>query len=348
MKSVKTRKLPDGVYIRGSVQGYPMLFTADTGASRTIVSSRIFESMRPEDKPELTPAAKLVGASGSLISEKGKAIFSLQLGKVKLEMEAIVADIEDDGLLGVDVLQNGEDGPTDLRLSKGVMKINNQEVPIIQKGMNDRIREVTAAGHNIIPAQSEVMVDVHVKGKAYDDFSSENEYTIRPVEKEHPLHMSPTLVDVTQSRTCQVRIVNPFANAITIKQNTVLGTAEPIERFPMSIGHEEDLVGKAPDGRIRRLQPQSEMYRSSLGRRKKRTRTRLKTKSRAGPVNTKSATPITHAVSCEYLVLTAEKTKLVEELKTKGVSCYKLEPYEGDPLPPCVERARMRVLHVSH
>ena len=39
IKSIRvTRKLPDGVYIRGSVQGYPLLFTTDTGASKTIIS----------------------------------------------------------------------------------------------------------------------------------------------------------------------------------------------------------------------------------------------------------------------------------------------------------------------
>ena len=345
MKSIKTRKLPDGVYIRGSVQGYPILFTADTGASKTIVSSRVFDSMRPEDKPELVKATELVGANGSPIKEKGEAIFTLQLGTAKLQVEAVVADIEDDGLLGVDVLQNGEDGPTDLWPSKGVMKINKLEEPIIQKGMNDRIREVTAADHNIIPAQSEVMVGVHIERKAYDDFSSENEYTIRPAETEHPLKVSPALVDVKQSRTCEVRIVNPFDTAIAIKQSTILGIAEPIERCPMPVERQEDVNVKTSYGRIRRLR--SERYRSSFGNRKKRTRSRLKTDSRAVSADTESATLITHPVMWKSMELTAEKRKLVEELKAMGVNCYKLELYEGDPVPSCVKRVR-RVLQSSH
>ena len=51
---------------------------------------------------------------------------------MQLETEAIVADIDDDGVLGVDVLQNGVSGPTDLLLSKGVLKRYDKEVPIIQ------------------------------------------------------------------------------------------------------------------------------------------------------------------------------------------------------------------------
>ena len=37
-----------------------------------------------------------------------------------MEVEAIVAEIDDDGLLGVDILQNGKNGPADLLMSKGV------------------------------------------------------------------------------------------------------------------------------------------------------------------------------------------------------------------------------------
>ena len=198
--------MPDGVYIRGSVEGYPILFTTDTDASKTIVSSRIFDSMRPEDKPELDKAAKIVGASGSPISEKVKASFSLQLGTLKLQIEAIVADIEDDGLLCVDVLQNGKDGPTDLLLTKGILMIDNQGVSTIQVGINQRIRGVTAADHSIIPAQSEAVIDVYVERREYDDFSCESEYIIEPTEhfrEEYPLQMASTLVDINHSCTCK-------------------------------------------------------------------------------------------------------------------------------------------------
>ena len=54
MKSIKaTRKLPDGIYIKGSVQGYPILFTADTGASKTIISRRTYEAMKSVERPSL-------------------------------------------------------------------------------------------------------------------------------------------------------------------------------------------------------------------------------------------------------------------------------------------------------
>ena len=79
-----------------------------------------------------------------------------------MKVEAIVAAIDDDFLLGVDILQNGDNGPADLLMSKGVIVLNKKEVPIIQVGVTKRVRKVSAADHFVIPAQSECVVDVIV------------------------------------------------------------------------------------------------------------------------------------------------------------------------------------------
>ena len=61
------------------------------------------------------------------IKERGKGIFAIKLGPAELEVEAIVADIDDDGLLGVDILQNGKNGPSDSLLSRGVLLIDKKK-----------------------------------------------------------------------------------------------------------------------------------------------------------------------------------------------------------------------------
>ena len=237
------RKLPDGIYIRGTVQGYPILFTADTGASKTVLSKRVFESMRPADRPELGKASRLIGAGGTTIKDLGKGEFTIQLDMVSLKIEAIVADIDDDGLLGVDVLQSNSNGPTDLLMSKGILMINKQEVPIIQVGVNSRMRKVTAADHFVIPPQSEAIVDVYIERQEYDDFSAEQDYIIEPTEHfraTYPLQMAPSLANMNESCTGKVRLLNPFPTAVSIKQDAVVGQAEPIEGSPKLIVKQED------------------------------------------------------------------------------------------------------------
>ena len=112
------------------MQGYPVLLTADTGASKTVISKRVYEAMRPEDKPKLEKSSKLIGAGGTAIKELGKGEFKIQLGPVDLRVEAVVAEIDDDGLIGVDVLQSRRNGPSELLLSKGALKIDEQEYPL--------------------------------------------------------------------------------------------------------------------------------------------------------------------------------------------------------------------------
>ena len=257
IKSIRaTRKLPDGVYIRGSVQGYPFLFTTDTGASKTIISKRIYDTMREDDRPQLGKSSKLVGASGNEIHGQGKGLFSIKLGTVQLETEAIVADIDDDGLLGVDVLQNGVSGPTDLLLSKGVLKVHDQEVPIIQVGIQNRIRKVTAADHFVIPAQCESVVNVYVERQEYDDFTSETEYLIEPTDhfkETYPLCMASTLVDINKACTCKVRILNPFPTAMSIKQDAVVGQAEAIQGRPKILAEQENKEDIENFCRVRRV-----------------------------------------------------------------------------------------------
>ncbi|MCG8044792.1 MAG: retroviral-like aspartic protease family protein, partial [Candidatus Thiodiazotropha endolucinida] len=268
VKSIKhVRKLPDGVYIRGTAQGYPVLFTTDTGASKTVLAKRVFDSMRPEDKPQLSKASKLIGAGGTTIREIGKGEFTLQLGPVRIQVEAIVAEIEDDGLLGVDVLQNSSKGPTDLMLSKGVLVINHQEVPVIQIGITKRVRKVTAADHYTIPAQSESVIDVYVERHEYDDFSSEKDYVIEPTDHfqaEYPLQMASTLVDINKACTCKVRMLNPFPTAMSIKQDAVIGKAEPIEGTPKVLINEEDKTEAENFVRARRVKLSPELSKECI------------------------------------------------------------------------------------
>ena len=253
---VKSRKLPDGIYVQGAAQGYPILFTTDTGASKTIISKRVFESMKAADQPKLSGASRLIGACGTEIKELGKGLFLLKLGSVLLEVEAIVADIDDDGLLGIDVLQNGVEGPCDLLLSKGVLLTNKQEVPIMQVGLKTRVRRVASAEHVVIPAQCESAIDVYVERHKSDDFSSESKYLVEPTEhfqEVYPLHMAGTLVDTNRDGSCKVRIVNPFPTAISVRQDAVIGQAIPIESNPRGLAQNENSAEEEDRLSIRRI-----------------------------------------------------------------------------------------------
>ena len=233
IKSIKVAsKLPDGIYVQGLVQCYPLLFTIDTGASKTIISKKVFEAMKEEDKPVLESPTQLVGPSGSIIKGLGKGSFDIRLGSVQLEVDAMVADIEDDGLLGIDVLQNGDSGLADLILSKSVLQIQGKEVPIIQVGMHKRAR-VTAADHFILPPQSESLIVVNVEELQHDNITLGDGYLIEPTkqfEENYPVKIADTIVDISGNDMCTVRMVNPLPTRILIKRGAILGKAVPTDK----------------------------------------------------------------------------------------------------------------------
>ena len=244
LKSLRhSRRLTNGVYIKGTIQGYPVMITADTGASKTVLSKRVYDSLRLEDRPPLSKASRLVGAGGTKIIEMGKGNFKLQLGPVNLQIEAIVAEIDDDALLGIDVLQNQYNGPTDLLMSKGILKMGDKEVPIMQVGINDRIRKVTPAYNCIIPAQSEVEIDVNIEGQTGDEATKRSDFIIKPIEnliEKHSLHMPFAIVDLKQGDTCKVRLLNLLSTEVYLEERTELGYAETNERKPRLPDRQED------------------------------------------------------------------------------------------------------------
>jgi hypothetical protein len=89
-----------GVYIKCSVEGVPVLFTANTGASRTVISTMVFNKKAERKQLELQTSSCLVDASGLPIQECRNGHFVAQLGTHKTSIEAVIANIDNGVLLG--------------------------------------------------------------------------------------------------------------------------------------------------------------------------------------------------------------------------------------------------------
>lgn len=229
----KKPKLCDGVYVEGAVNGVAVLFTADTGASRTVISTRVFEKLQGEVRPMLRQSSCLKGASGDPIRERGRAKFTIKLGLYEVACEAIVAEIEDEALLGCDIL-NGERGPADILLSKNKIVIDGVEIPCFQVGRQQKSRRVVVARDVSIPGQTEALVDVYVERIEEDDSEMSADYIVEPTDKfkeKYQLMMASALVDINGGPTCKIRLLNPFSKEVVLRQDAEVGVAERIERL---------------------------------------------------------------------------------------------------------------------
>ena len=123
------------------MNGVPVMFTVDTGASKTVISKGVYKAISEDRRPNLEKVSSLVGAGGELINGAGKAEFSLSLGGFELEHKVIVADVEDDALLGYDILKGREKGPVDLLLSEGKMVFEGNEIPLLSVKETNILRQ---------------------------------------------------------------------------------------------------------------------------------------------------------------------------------------------------------------
>jgi hypothetical protein len=233
----------DGVYVDGSIQGIKVTFTADTGAARTVISSKLFRKIPNSKKPRLERSSALASVNGQPLTEMGKAVFNITLGNLTLDSELIVAEIEDEALLGLDILMKGKGGPADIKLTEGLILLDGIAIPCTQIGQPEPVRKITAADDFIIPPRSEVIIDVFVDKFHSDNLSGPQNYLLEPnnffVEK-YPVAMASCLVDITHEVTNKVRLMNPFDHEVEIRQDTVLGEAEKVECPPVSLFAEED------------------------------------------------------------------------------------------------------------
>jgi len=234
------------------VEDTPVVFTTDTGASKTIVSSRIFNRLSESEKPKLTGAIGLRGAGGMPIKVVGRGAFRMQLGPVERLQEAIVADIEDDVLLGFDVLGNAE-SPADIILSRSIISLEGKEIPCIQKRLR-QMRKVTVADDVLVPGNSEAVIEVYVEREEADD-GGKPDFIIEATDmfqERYGLVLAATLVNINSAPTCKVRLMNPFPEEAILKQNAEIARAERIDRV-VSVVVDKESEDVANNISIRRI-----------------------------------------------------------------------------------------------
>ena len=91
------------------VYGTCLTFLVDTGSNATILRRGILDNWPQDHLPSLKPVnIQLVTATGDCSPFHGKAEVEISLGNQKLKQQFLFADIENDGILGINFLsKNG-------------------------------------------------------------------------------------------------------------------------------------------------------------------------------------------------------------------------------------------------
>ena len=148
-QTLKSVMRSEGFYLQAKLEGVNILFTIDTGATRTIISEDFYKSIPDERRPQLKKSVGLTDASGHPLSQLGTAVFEVQLANgVQFSGEIIVADIEDEGLFGHDLLKQGQ---SEILYEKDAIRFMGVHIPCVLVGGATNVRKVVSADPFTIP-----------------------------------------------------------------------------------------------------------------------------------------------------------------------------------------------------
>ncbi|CAC5414114.1 unnamed protein product [Mytilus coruscus] len=166
-RKVGVHKLsPDaGMFLKAKVNGIITDLLIDTGATVTVISTKMFTKM--SNMPNLIPTERdILTANGDSLLLSGKTVLEIETDTFKCINTAIVADINVDCILGLDFLRTQE---ANINISKGTLTIRGHEVRFYVQGHIGCDRVAVSETVNI-PSRSEIVVNGAISDDVPDSF----------------------------------------------------------------------------------------------------------------------------------------------------------------------------------
>lgn len=150
----------EGLFVSTKIQDFPVNMLVDTGASVTVINRKIFEKLPLSSQNLVTPVTlNLVTATGETSAFIGKFNVEIKIGSHIINHEVLIADIHNDGILGVDFLTPNN---CDVLLNESCLSINGDRIPCYHftENMQPTICRIAVAHDVVVPPEAEVIVPI--------------------------------------------------------------------------------------------------------------------------------------------------------------------------------------------
>lgn len=220
--TVTKPKRDHGFYVNGSICGEKCPFLIDTGASKSILSKGMYKKIA--QKVDLSPGAvpRLQLADGTPLETLGTICDSIQVGPVSMKQVLIVANISDDGIIGLDFLRQHHCS-LDLKMDEiviGGRRIScGKGAPIVEVGRVECVESV------IIPARTEMIVSAYVEnapGGAHGLIEANPKFEMSTSVK------VASSLNVLNGSVVPVRVMNPTSVGIEVRAGVTIGYAQEV------------------------------------------------------------------------------------------------------------------------
>lgn len=305
----------------------------DTGATKTIVRPDI---IRPSRK--IAPTKwRLRTATGQAATVKGEISVTFNIGNTSFQHPVLVADIEDEVILGMDVM-NSKGFKLDLQRS--VLEINDEELVLHRR--NEGVVRIILAEDVILPERSEVILD----GKFNTKVDHGSIFLVEPRSHDSEIGRGIAVGKclLTAAEKVPVRVLNVSYYPVTLKEGTILGLGSPVSSIIRRVDVTKEDKGTTSDELGRLLGASSKHLSTGQRGRLKNLLIKYKNifdlgqgvKGRTSIVkhhiDTGNATPIRQTARRLPIAKREEAEKIIKEMEQEGV----IEPSNSPWVSPVV------------
>ena len=207
--------------VEGAIFDRNCRMTVDTGASRTFVKPSVIAAWRVE--PTAT-CYKLLTATGETAPVHGICNVEIQLGRQRIEHPALVADIIDDVILGLDFLQSKKGVVLDLE--SGVLRLGDEEIIMSSPVNRDAVLRVVVKEDTVLLPEAETVVPAVMDGNTSRSLVG----VVEPAEDigDKGILIARTLVNI-RSKLTFARVANLQKYEQKLEKGTVIGVCEAVK-----------------------------------------------------------------------------------------------------------------------
>ena len=192
-----------GLYLDCKVNSVPSEFLVDTGATLSILSIKAWDVLSQNSSMMLQPfQSEVYTASGNPIDVKGKVQVMVDVNGIQCLTEMVVADIDVDGILGLDFLKKNN---CTLDMNRDILTVKGRTCKLSVDGKIGCYR-ISVSETVSIPSMSEVIIEGKVN---VSPFQSSKLGIIEPNEKSFMAGKGMVAKALVETRDkVPVRIVN--------------------------------------------------------------------------------------------------------------------------------------------
>ncbi|KAJ8946106.1 hypothetical protein NQ318_010405 [Aromia moschata] len=208
-------------------------WNCDTGATRTIIRPDIVGTAA-----RITPTSwRLRTATGDPATIRGETNITIVIGNVSFEHRALVAEIEDELILGMDIMNTKG---FELDFKNNVLKINGEEI-VLHRKTEETIR-VVLAEDTAVPERSEMILDAHLDGNPCVGNIMMFEPRSHDGEVARGIAVGKALL--LTEKTVPVRIMNLNHHPVNLRKGIVLGYCSSVSSVIQKLDAQENSVRK--------------------------------------------------------------------------------------------------------